>query len=343
MDFLAILKQKSDLVEKELPKFLPPIDSATTPELKEYYEMFWDYPLRGGKRLRPAFCLLSCEMFGGNQQEALPTAVAFDLFQHWVLVHDDIEDGSDLRRGKPCLHKIYGIEKALNAGDGLHVKMWEALLANKAIIGPTKAQKIMQEFGHQLGLTVEGQAIEINWNMGGRWDVTEKEYLNMIEHKTAHYTGSTPLRLGAIVGGAKARELEILRKVGLKAGYAFQIQDDALNLAGDEKAYGKEIGGDIYEGKRTLMMIHLLAHAKKEKARILEIMNKPRSQKTPEEVREVIELMNKYGSVEYAKERARKYAMEAKELFDKKFTHVPGKEARDTISGLVEYFVTREK
>lgn len=340
---MEVLKRKSAVVDGALARFIPAIEAAEIPELKEYWEMLWDYPKRGGKRLRPAICMLSCEMFGGKEEDAIPTAVAFDLFQHWILIHDDIEDGSELRRGKPCLHRIYGVEKAVNSGDGLHIMMWEALMQNKALLGPTKSHKVMQEFGHQLGLTVEGQAIEINWNMGGRWDMTEKDYLNMIEHKTAHYTGSTPLRLGAIIAGAKARDLEALRKAGLKAGYAFQIVDDALNLAGDVAQYGKEIGGDIYEGKRTMMMIHLLAHAKKERERILEIMNKPRTQKTPEEVKEVIELMNKHGSIDYSMEKARKYAAEAKELFDRKMAHTPGREARETISELIHYFANREK
>lgn len=342
-DVLALLKQKADLVETELAKYLPSPQQATTTELKEYYQMLWAYPHLGGKRLRPAICMLSCEMFGGNPSDTLPSAVAMDLFQHWVLIHDDIEDGSELRRGKPCLHRAYGIEKAINAGDGLHNYMWKVLLANKALIGPTKTHKVFEEFVRQVEITAEGQAIEIGWNMSNRWDVTETEYLDMIERKTVHYTTSTPLRLGAMIAGAKARDLEVLRKVGLKAGYAFQIMDDALNLYADPDKYGKEIGGDILEGKRTMIMLHLLGKAKKEKERILEIMRKPREQKTEQEVEEVLALLRNYGSIDYAQKKARGYAEQAIELFNKKLTHVPGKEAHQALGALIYYLATRDK
>lgn len=344
LNVLELLKQKSALVERELAHYLPAPAEAKSAELREYYEMMWDYPQRGGKRLRPAIIMLACEMFGGKTEDTLPTAVAMDLFQHWVLVHDDIEDQSDLRRGKPVLHKIYGIEKALNAGDGLTNYMWKALLANKPLVGATKAFRVLTEFAHQVEITAEGQAIELAWNMGNRWDMTEAEYLDMIAHKAVHYTTTTPLVLGAVLAGARARDLAVLRKVGLKSGYAFQITDDALNLYAEEAQYGKEIAGDIYEGKRTLILIHLLKHARKEdKARVLEIMAKPRAEKSEGEVREVLDLIKKYGSIEYAKKKALAYAEEALTLFRTKFTEVPGAQARDALANLIDYLATRDK
>jgi geranylgeranyl pyrophosphate synthase len=133
-EVINILKEKSAIIEDELKQILPRAENAKTKELKEYYNMLWDYPLRGGKKLRPALCLLGCELFGGNAREAIATAAAIDLFNNGALIHDDIEDGSELRRGKPCLHKIHGEEKAINAGDGTFAKMIEALSRNNALI-----------------------------------------------------------------------------------------------------------------------------------------------------------------------------------------------------------------
>jgi geranylgeranyl diphosphate synthase type II len=164
----------------------------------------------------------------------------------------------------------------------------------------------------------------------------------MTECKTAHYTTSTPLILGAIIARADERELEILKKIGLKLGYAFQIQDDILNLEGEEVQYGKETGGDIFEGKRTLILIHLLKHAE-EKDKILEIMNKPREKKTREEVIWVIELAKKYGSINYAREKAINFAREAREILERELAGAPNKEAFEKLKKITDFVATRAK
>lgn len=342
-DVFEILKSKSGLVQKALDAYLPARGSSEMAELNSFYEMLWDYNLRGGKRLRPALCLLTCEMFGGKQERALPSAVAFELMHNFLLIHDDFEDGSELRRGAPCLHRIHGAPAAINAGDGLFAKTWQALLANRRLIGAGRALKVFDEFARQCDYTVQGQAIELGWVASNKWDVEEKDYYKLVELKTAHYTTTTPMRVGAICGGAPMKEANAIDKFGLLFGTAFQIQDDVLNLAGSEKEMGKEVGGDIHEGKRTLALLHAYRKARgKEKQELVEIMAKPRERKTPEEVTRVLEIMNSLGSVEYAKKKALERAAEAKKVFGKKFSHIKDSEAKQSVEAIIDYVVERK-
>ena len=337
-----VLKAKSELVDRELKKHFMQPESASTPEIKEYYEMVWDYNLRGGKRLRPALCLLSCAAFGGSEQKALPTATAFEVLQNFLLVHDDIEDESELRRGKPCLHKLYGIPSAINAGDGLMVKSFDIVSSDKKLLGASTTLRVMREFIKQLNLTVEGQAMEIAWIRNNNWSVSEKDYLRLVELKTAHYTVTTPLKLGAIIAGASAKDVKALEKIGLNLGMAFQIQDDVLNLEGEQGQYGKEVAGDLLEGKRTLILVHLLKKcSEKEREFIVSALGKPRAQKNEAEMRKVLEMIKEKGSLEYCKEKAAKLGKEALELFEKKFAHLPQSAAKKELVDVMRFLVER--
>ncbi len=338
-----VLAQKSVLLDGGLKQFLPARGSNEYPEINEYYEMLWDYSLRGGKRLRPGLCFLSTQMFGGDERNAIPTGVAMELMHCFLLVHDDIQDGSELRRGKPTLHKQYGIEAAINAGDGLFAKTWETLGANKRLLGATKAFKVFEEFARICAYTVEGQALELAWVRHNKWDVGEKDYYKLVELKTAHYTTTSPLRLGAIIAGAPGKDVNAFDKFGKLFGTGFQIQDDLLNLVGEEGKYGKEIGGDIYEGKRTLALIHVLKKSKgSEREQLESIMNKPRTDKTADDVKLVLEKMREKGSFDYCKQKAKEFAVEAKEYFAKKFAHVPATEGKAGVEALIDFVVERD-
>ncbi len=340
---MQVLKQKSVLLERELKNYLPGRGSSEFPEINEYYEMLWDYSLRAGKRLRSGLCFLSCEMFGGDEQKAIPTACAMELMHNFLLVHDDIQDGSELRRGKPTLHTLYGVEAAINAGDGLFAKTWEALGANKRVLGATKAFKVFGEFARICSFTVEGQALELAWVRNRNWVVSEKDYYRLAELKTAHYTTTSPLRLGAIVAGVPSRDINAFNKFGRSFGIAFQIQDDLLNLIGEEGKYGKEIGGDVFEGKRTLALLHLFKKSKpKEREQLEGIMNKQRTEKTADDVKFVLEKMREKGSIDYGKQKARQFALEAKNYFAKKFAHVSDNEGKRSIEALIDFVVDRE-
>nr|MDO8134216.1 polyprenyl synthetase family protein [Candidatus Njordarchaeum guaymaensis] len=338
MEVFKVLEEKAKIVEHELEPYLP------LKEPKELYALMRDYPMRGGKRLRPAFCLLSCEAFGGDPKRALKAATALEVFQNWALIHDDIEDDSEMRRGKPCLHRIYGVPLAINAGDALHVKMWEVLFDNRGLLGPELTFRILDEFKRLCMETVEGQAIEINWVTNNKYDLHEEDYYQMAGKKTSWYTIITPFRVGAVIAGADELLVDGLIDFGWKLGIAFQIQDDLLNLIGEEKKYGKEIGGDIAEGKRTLMLINLLNICNKvEKGNTMKILNKSRSAKSSKEIKFVIDLMKKYGTLEYGKRKAKEFASESKNILSSQIEpHFKSRSAAKTIFELVDFVINRE-
>ncbi|MCZ6681209.1 MAG: polyprenyl synthetase family protein, partial [Candidatus Poribacteria bacterium] len=204
-EFLKVTKAKIDTY---IFDFLPRGHERS--EVREFYEMMLDYPLRSGKGLRPAICLLMCEAFGGNPDEAFNTAAALELLQNWTLIHDDIEDGSDLRRGQPCLHQKHGIPIAINVGDGLHCKMWEMLHRNADVLGYERAFEIALEFSQLSNQVVQGQHIELSWVENNRWALTEADYWTMCVQKTASYTCVAPCRFGAIIAGAPQEKLDQL-------------------------------------------------------------------------------------------------------------------------------------
>ncbi len=269
----------------------------SNPELQYFYKLICDYPRRGGKHIRGQLVLLSCEAHGGDPKKALEVAAALELFQNWVLIHDDIEDDSDERRGKPALHKYAGMPLALNVGDALHVYMWQVLhhLEDFEI---NIWRKIIFEFEQMIQRTAEGQHLDLTWVSKGRFDLAEEEYFEMVTLKTAHYTVISPLRLGAFC--AEATPHESISRAGIDLGIAFQIRDDVLNLM-SEASYGKEFAGDLYEAKPTLILSHTFAHATQaESNKMQNILLKHRPEKTPEDINYLLECIYKYNSLNYA-------------------------------------------
>jgi len=294
---------KSRIDRLILDEILP--SSSPVPEVDLLYRMIRDYPSRPAKGMRPFLCITACRAAGGSEDHALLTAACIELFQHWILIHDDIEDASELRRGSPSLHKKYNEALALNAGDALHARMWGALLSNEKDLGTQKTIGIMDEFSRMVNETTEGQHMELGWVSAKRWDLAEDDYYTMCTKKTSWYTVASPCRLGAIVAGAGDDVLGPLKDFGLKLGVAFQIQDDTLNLVGDEKKYGKAKSDDILEGKRTLILLRLISQAgTEERKKLVAIMNKPRREKTQADVDYVLSRMKDTGAFAYARERA---------------------------------------
>lgn len=310
-DLLAEMKRvKSRVDDLILTEILP--KSSEVREIDLLYSMMRDYPSRPAKGMRPFLCVACCRAAGGTEDSALLTAASIEMFQNWILIHDDIEDGSELRRGEPALHMKYSEGLALNAGDALHARMWGALLGNRERLGLIKTFKVMKEFSNMVNETTEGQHMELSWVKGKRWDLDEDDYYRMCTRKTSWYTVATPCRLGAVVAGAPARVLSDLQEFGLRLGVAFQIQDDSLNLVGDQRKYGKAKSDDILEGKRTLILLHLLGVAdQRERDRLKSIMNKERSAKTPADVSYVLSLIEKHDAVGYARKRSSELMKEA--------------------------------
>lgn len=315
--------------------------SGSSPYLTEPAREYLD---RGGKGLRPALCLATCEAFGGREDDAVPSAAAIELLHTAFLVHDDVEDDSELRRGRPTLHRMVGPGLAVNAGDGLAVVALGALRDNDRLLGRRLAGRVWGEFEFMARQTVEGQARELGWQRDARTDLTPDDYLELVMQKTCWYTTILPLRVGALIGARGPVELERLVRLGFTMGAAFQIRDDVLNLAGAPDVYGKEPLGDLREGKRTLVLIHLLAAAGPADRRVVErYLGLPRSARTDEATGEVLALMHDYGSIAFADHFGRGITGSAAEAFAEAFGDVPDSPARRFVEQMIDYMVDRDR
>jgi geranylgeranyl diphosphate synthase type II len=258
---------------EELARILPsggPLDPVL-------YDLMRDYPLRAAKGLRPALAIATCAALGGTQDAVLPSAATLELFHNAFLIHDDIEDGSLQRRDAPTLHRQHGVPIAINVGDSMLALALEPLLGNMALLGMGRALRILQIVSTMTRITAEGQAVELDWIRSHRWDLADRDYIRMVYQKTGWYSFVAPILMGAVAAGAPVEQARALARVGMLLGVAFQIQDDLLNLTGEAHTYGKEIAGDLWEGKHTLVLIHALRHAPAtERAAALAILSRPR-------------------------------------------------------------------
>lgn len=318
---------------------LPTPESASRPELRHFYELLRDYPQRGGKGIRSELLLLSARAHGLQEggpgwERALWLAAALELFQNWVLIHDDIVDDSDERRGAPALHKQHGVSLALNAGDALHAYMWAAV--RKAGL-----DSAFDEFLTMIHRTAEGQHLDVSWVEHGEWNLTPEDYLDMVRLKTGFYTIVTPLRLGALAAG-KAPHPDF-EPAGLSLGAAFQIRDDVLNLVGDPAKYGKEIGGDLLEGKRTLVVLHWLRGAKETRRHIfLDQMRRRREDKDPSVIADLLTWLQESGSVQAAQDFAGAEAGRGLELLGRALAEAPDRAAAAELLALMDTLTRRE-
>lgn len=241
------------------------------------HDLILDYPQRGGKALRPALAIAICLGLGGHLEAVLPTAATLELYHNAFLIHDDIEDESWWRRGKPTMHIDHGVPIAVNVGDAMLSLTLQPLLDNVERVGLGPALRILRAVAHMTRQTVDGQAIELDWVKSNTWQLDDADYLKMVELKTSWYSFITPLQAGALAAGAPVGRLVPLEAFGRHIGAAFQITDDLLNLRGDPEDYGKEIGGDLWEGKRTLMLLHMLRNLPDgERERAVQILGRRR-------------------------------------------------------------------
>jgi geranylgeranyl diphosphate synthase, type II len=306
------------------------------------YAPMREYPSRPGKALRPALCLSAGRAFGADPNDLLGIAVAIELMHNAFLVHDDVADGSEMRRGRPTLATTYGIAAALNAGDGLAIVASQVLRRATRRLDRDLADLVWGEFDTMAMRTLEGQATEIGWQLDQVQDLIPEDYLHLIMHKTCWYTTIHPLRVGAIVGSRGKVELGPLVRFGFHFGAAFQIRDDLLNLVGDERMYGKEILGDLYEGKRTLPLMHLLSVAQgSDHAIVREYLHLTRPQRSPELVRTVRDLMDTYGSITFTSEYAEGILLVAEEYFERAFAGAEPGPDLDFLRALVPYVWAR--
>jgi geranylgeranyl diphosphate synthase, type II len=268
-DYLDYSRQ---LVLDEI-RAIVPVDRRDTGRL---YELMLDYPLRYGKSLRPALAIAVCRAFGGSLAAVLPTAAVLELYHNAFLIHDDIEDQSYLRRAEATLSRLHGIPTAINVGDAMLATAMQPLLDNIERIGLGRTLKILRLVARMARESAEGQMLELRWISAAAWKQVDTDYTRLVHKKTGWYSFITPVMAGAIIAGLDDREVQRIGRMFIPLGVAFQIQDDILNLIADESNYGKDLWGDLWEGKHTLILIHALrAASPSEREEALRILNKP--------------------------------------------------------------------
>lgn len=328
----AYADRVGDLVNNYIPH-------GTHPDMDRYlYDPLWEYSKNGGKRHRPLICFAACRAVGGDMKLATSAAAAIEHFHTAALIHDDIADEADLRRGEPCMHIKEGLGLAINAGDLALSLVNGTVVADPSLNDEVKV-RVITELTEMTRRTIEGQALDIGWARDARYDITPEDYLIMATHKTAHYSGAVPLAVGAIIGGGTESEIEALRNYGLDTGLAFQIQDDLLNLVGSEESTKKDFRSDITEGKRTLVVVHALQNtSESDRARLIEILSS--KEKDPEVLAEAVDIMERSGSISYARAYAENLTSTAK---NRLVNMVEPSDARDLLVSMADWFVNRLK
>jgi len=316
------------------PTYVPDLEAMNEAIAKP----IWELLDRGGKRWRPALFLLILEALGGDPEKWSDFAVIPEVVHDGTLIVDDIEDASELRRGKPCTHKIFGIDVALNVSDALFFLPMLVLIKNRNLMPLERANKIYEIFVQEMTSLSFGQAMDIAWHRGlVSHDVTEEQYLQMCLYKTGTLARMAA-KIAAVLAGAENEVVDEMGRFAEFIGVSFQIQDDVLDIVGAEFAKGKGgLGGDITEGKRSLMVIHALRRADPfDKRRLISILD---AHTTDGDLRqEAISILNKYGSVEYAKSVAERLKRETIDKVDKM---IPPSKAKDRLIALANYLIER--
>ena len=308
------------------------------------YDLVPTYPSRLGKGLRAALCFATCAAFSGSQRLALNSAVAIELFHNAFLIHDDVQDGSERRRGAPTLHSGYGIPIAVNVGNATNLLALRRVMENRGILGPKISWQVFEETERMMRHSLEGQAIELAWIRDNVCRLAVRDYLHMCLKKTSWYSFIYPMRVGALIANRGRLAEDQFGRFGWFMGAAFQIQDDLLNVTGSYRKYGKEIRGDLWEGKRTLMLIHLLQHCSpKERRAIHQFLAVPRAGHRSPEVAWLYELMLQHGSIDFARRAARQLAGAALIEGLQAFRMAPDSEHKRFILEMVLYVVNRDR
>lgn len=333
----SILREYGDATRAVLFDYLP------TAEPRRYlYDLVADYPKRGGRGFRPSLCIATARAFGAPLDAAIQTAVSIELMHNAMLIHDDIEDESDERRGKPTMHMSEGVPIAINVGDMLSMLSMKPLLDNRRTLGTSLSLRILEETERMARESAEGQALELGWRRDNVNDVVESDYLEMVLKKTCWLATIHPCRVGALIGSGGMLDVDRFIRFGFFLGAAFQIQDDLLNLVGDGTSYGKEIGGDILEGKRTLMLIRLFEQSTPaERARLSAMLGQPRAERSPIDVQWVRERMDAYGCIDYARQVAHGLAGAADHEFTLLYQHLPDSRDKRFIAALPAWVIER--
>ncbi|MDV2446460.1 polyprenyl synthetase [Elizabethkingia anophelis] len=253
---MKFFDQYQDLVSEGIEKY------KFTQKPSELYDPINYIISHGGKRLRPMMVMMACDLFGGDMDTAIKPALAIEFFHNFTLIHDDIMDEAPLRRNKPTIHTLHGINTGILSGDALMIKAYQFF----EDLEPELFKKCVKIFSETGAVLCEGQQLDINFeNMP---NVTYRDYMLMITNKTGVLSAAS-LKIGALIGGASDEQAEYLYNFGLHIGIAFQIMDDYLDVFGKQEQFGKKHAGDIFENKKTILYLIALKFADEEERREL--------------------------------------------------------------------------
>lgn len=284
----------------------------------------------GGKRIRPTLCLLGSQMFGGDEAEALPAALALEVFHNFTLLHDDLMDHSNTRRSRPTVWVKWNENTAVLSGDQMMIEAYRLL----SDVPAEKLPRVLKDFNQMATEICEGQQYDVDFET--RDDVTLEEYLEMIRLKTSVLLANA-LRTGAYIAGASEQQLEALYRFGIHVGLAFQIQDDILDVYGDAATFGKPIGGDICCNKKTYMMLTALKDADAETRKELEHWLAQETFDRDEKIAAVTAIYTRLGVRQTCEQVMQQHTSEALEALEV----LPQNEATDALRQLASKLLTR--
>jgi geranylgeranyl diphosphate synthase, type I len=351
-----ILKSHKQMIDTKLDEFFAgKINEAEgiSPSVKESLDEIKAFTLRGGKRIRPLLVMLGYKACGGRNEKAIANAaLAVELMESFLLIHDDIIDRDAFRRGGPALHKAfeskfngqktiaghYGISAAIISGDIVSIMGSEALISSDFPL--REKLKAVEKFNQVVISTCYGQMLDMDSET--EQDISNiraEDVLAIHKMKTAVYTLEGPLHIGALLAGAGEKQLKALSEYAIPLGIAFQIQDDILGMFGDEKKTGKPVGSDLMEGKKTLLILKALEKADKEQRDIVLscLGNRKISEKQIQEVRAIIVSTS---SLDYSRSQAAKFTGESKGAIKNSGLD---NETISVLAGLADYIINREK
>ena len=307
---------------------------------KAVAEPIWEFLDRGGKRWRPALFLLIIEALGKNPEEFLDFAIIPEVIHNGTIMIDDVEDSSEMRRGKPCTYKIYGIDIAINAGNAMYYLPLVTLIKNRDKLSKEKLSRLYEIYVQEMINLSFGQAMDIAWHKGlaNADEIDVEDYMQMCAYKTGTLARMAA-RMAAVLADANEELVEKLGRFAEAIGVAFQMQDDILDLTSEEFAQKKGgRGQDITEGKRTLMVIYTLKRASEnDRKRLIEILN---MHTTEQKLRdEAIAIMEKYNAIEYAKNYAKKLVNES---WNDIKALLPPSGAKEKLKAFANYLIERK-
>lgn len=327
MSVLDRLSSKRAQINRELEIALAVGDNERLREAMKHY------PLAGGKRLRPLIAYLVADAIAGNGELTIPFGAGLELVHNFTLVHDDIMDHADTRRGIKSVHKKYDVPTAILAGDALFALAFEEICKLK--VDDVLLRIILNDTAVAVREVAEGQQMDMDFEQ--REDVQVNEYLTMVGKKTARLYFAA-CRVGALIARGSIDQIKAMGECGHYMGIGFQIWDDVLDLEGDEEKTGKPFGGDLKEGKRTLIVVHALNVLKGEERKdLLAVLGNQKASRRM--LQDAIEMLNGCGAVSYAKNFALEYIREARE----KTSVLPSSESKELLLELMDFLVRREQ